>query len=108
MFGGVNPKQLQGMMKKMGISQEQIEASRVIIETEEKNIIIENPSITKIKMQGQESLQITGDFSEEESSSLNEGDIKMVMEKTGKSEKEVSEVLQKNDGDIAEAILQLS
>ena len=32
MFGGINPKQMQGMMKKMGIAQQEISASRVIIE----------------------------------------------------------------------------
>ena len=32
MFGGVNPRQMQGMMKKMGIAQEEIPSKRVIIE----------------------------------------------------------------------------
>lgn len=108
MFGGINPKQMQGMMKKMGISQDEIDASRVIIECQDKNIIIENPSVMKIKMQGQESFQISGDISEEETSSFNEEDLKIVMEKTGKSEDQVKEALEKVGGDIAQAIIELS
>ena len=108
MFGGINPKQMQGMMKKMGIAQEDIDASRVIIECQDKNIIIENPSVMKVKMQGNESFQISGDISEEETSSFNEEDLKIVMEKTGKSEEEVKEALEKVGGDIAQAIIELS
>ena len=108
MFGGMNPKQMQGMMKKMGIAQEEIDASRVIIECEDKNIIIENPSVMKIKMQGNESFQISGDVSEEETSSFSEEDIQIVTDKTGKSKEEVIEALEKTEGDIAQAIIELS
>ena len=66
MFPGVNPKQMQGMLKKMGISQEEIDASRVIIEkSDNSKIIIEDPSVTKITMQGQETFQIGGNIREE-------------------------------------------
>lgn len=108
MFGGINPKQMQGMMKKMGIAQEEIDAVRVVIECDDRNIIIENPSVMKIKMQGNESFQISGEVSEEESSGFSEEDIKMVMEKTGKSKEDVVEALEKNEGDIAQAIVELS
>jgi len=108
MFGGINPKQMQGMMKKMGISQEEINASRVIIECEDKNIIIKNPSVLRVKMQGNESFQISGDISEEESSPFSEEDIEMVLEKTKKSREEVIKALENSNGDIAEAILELS
>jgi len=65
MFGGVNPKQMQGMMKKMGISQEEISAEKVIIEKRDGTVtIIENPSVIRIKMQGQTSFQISGEVSE--------------------------------------------
>lgn len=107
MFGGINPNQMKGMMKKMGIAQTEINAERVIIECADKNIIIENPSVMKISMQGQVSYQISGTESEEEKSSFSEEDIKMVMEKTGKSKEEVVGFLEKNDGDIASAIMEL-
>ncbi|MEM4605971.1 MAG: nascent polypeptide-associated complex protein [Candidatus Pacearchaeota archaeon] len=108
MFGNFNPKQVEGLMKKMGIAQEEIDASRVIIECEDKNIIIENPSIMKIKMSGNVSFQISGDIKEEEKSFFSEEDIKIVIEKTGKSREKVIKALEKTQGDIAEAILELS
>jgi nascent polypeptide-associated complex subunit alpha len=111
MLGGINPKQMQGMLKKMGISQEEISAERVIIEkTDGNKIIIENPSIQKIKMNGQESFQITGDISEaqEEPELFTEEDIKTIMEKTGVSEEIAKETLEKNNGDLAETIMELS
>jgi len=93
-------------MKQMGMSQEEIPAERVIIEkSDNTKLIIENPSVTKIKMQGQESFQIVGDIHEE--NSFSDDDIKTIMEKTGCSEKKARDTLEKT-GDLAEAILELS
>lgn len=106
MLPGINPKQMQAVMKQMGISQTEIDALKVIIEKEDGNkIVINNPSVTKIKMQGQETFQISGDISEEQG--FLENDIKVVMEKTGCSEKEAKKALEET-GDLAEAILKLS
>jgi nascent polypeptide-associated complex subunit alpha len=109
MFGGINPKQMQGMMKKMGISQEEISSSKVIIEKKDGNrIIIENPEVMKIKMQGQESFQITGEVREESCEvEVSEEDIKTVVEKTGCSVEQAKESLEKTK-DLAESILELS
>ncbi len=108
MFPGLNPKKMQAVMKQMGISQEEIPASRVIIEkTDDSKIIIESPSVTKIKMQGQESFQITGDINKETSSPLiSEDDIKTVIEKTNCTKEQAQEALEKT-GDLAEVILEL-
>jgi len=107
MLGGINPKQMQGMMRKMGISQEDVSAERVTIEMADGSLIkIENPVVAKIKMQGQESFQISGDISESEEK-FSDDDVKVVMEKTGCSKKEAEKVLEKT-GDLAEAILELS
>ena len=63
MFGGLDPKKMQAMMKQLGIAQQEIDASKVIIEkTDGNKIIIEEPSVVKIKMQGQESFQISGEI----------------------------------------------
>jgi len=109
MFGGLDPKKMQAMMKQMGIAQEEIDASRVIIEkTDNTKILIENPSVTKVKMQGQETFQIAGDISEETGEEgVSEEDIQTVMEKTGVSKEKAKEALEKT-GDLAEAILELS
>ncbi len=107
MIPGMNPRKMKKMMSKMGIKQEEISANRVIIEKENKNIIIENPSVIKINMQGRENFQISGDVSEEEEE-ISEEDVKQVIEKTGADEKEAREALEKSNGDLAEAILSLS
>lgn len=110
MFPGLNPKKMQAMMKQMGISQNEIPSQRVIIEkTDNSKIIIENPSVTKINMQGQESFQITGDVKEETAEDkITEDDIKTVMEKTGCNQEQAEKILESTKGDLAEAILELS
>ncbi len=102
----MDPKKMQAAMKQMGISQEDISATKVIIEKDDGKIIIENPSIVKMKVQGQESFQISGNV-KEESEEISEQDIKTVMEKTGTNEEEAKKTLEKTD-DLAEAILELS
>jgi|SRR3989344_5491156 len=123
MIPGLNPKKMQAMMKQLGIKSEDIEAERVIIEKSDNagRIIIENPSITKINAQGKDQFQISGDVREEgEKSEAEENedaendedleqDIATIMDKTGKTDKEeVALCLEKNNGDIAQTILELS
>jgi len=100
---------MQAVMKQMGIGQEEINASRVIIEKQDgSNIIIEPVQVTKIKMQGQKSFQISGEIKEENPEiGISQEDIKTVAEKTGKSEKEAKIALEET-GDLAEAILKLT
>lgn len=109
MFGGLNPKKMQAVMKQMGIAQEEINASKVIIEkTDGTKIIIDEPSVTKIKMQGQETFQINGDAHEESAEiEVSDEDIKMVIEKTGCTKEQAKESLEKT-GDLTESILELS
>lgn len=108
MFGGVNPAQMKAMMSKMGIKQEEIDAVRVIIEKVDSRIVIEPANVIKMTMQGQSNWQITGEMKEESKEvGISEEDINLVMEKTGKSEKEVRKVLAETK-DIAEAIVRLS
>jgi len=106
MMPGFNKKQLEQAMKQMGVKQENIEAEKVIIKTRDKNLVIENPEVTKINMMGQESLQITGKIIEEDLEKFNKDDVKTVMEQTGCSEKEAVEALEETE-DIAEAIIKL-
>ena len=109
MFGGIDPKKMQSMMKQMGISQVEIPSEKVIIEkTDGSKIFVENPSVMRIKMQGQESFQISGEIREETAKvEISEDDINAVVEKTGVSKKKAREILEKT-GDLAEAILELS
>ena len=110
MFPGMNAKKMAGMMKKMGISQTQLDVNRVVFEMDDGNLVIDDPSVLKVMMQGQETYQISGEAREESgdgSLEISEEDVAMVVEKTGKSEDEVREALEKSDGDIAEAIMGL-
>ena len=106
--GGMDPKKMQAMMRQLGMKQEEIDASRVVIEkTDKSKIIIENPSVAKITIQGNESFQISGGISEQEAG-ISEEDIKTVAEKTGSNFKEAKKALEDVNGDLAEAILSLS
>lgn len=105
MMPNMDPKQMQKLMKQMGINSKEINAKKVIIETEDNNIVITNPQITEITMQGQRSYQISGNVAV--TTSLNMEDVKMVAEQTGASEDDAKKALEENDGDIASAILKL-
>ncbi len=107
MMPGMNPAQMQGMMKKMGISQTQLNVRRVIFEMDDANLVIEDPSVLKVKMQGQETYQVSGEAIEESTESFSEEDVKMVASQTGKNEEEVKGALEESDGDIADAIMNL-
>lgn len=110
MIPGVNPKQMQAMMKRMGIAQKDLHATKVTFETPEGNLVINNPEVLEVKMQGSTTYQVSGEaiFSDEEQEEkYTEDDIEMVISQTQKSREEVINTLEKNDGDIAESIIQL-
>ncbi len=101
---GINPRQMQQMMKRMGIKTEEIDAESVVIHGTEKDIVIENPQVVKTIMQGQESFQISGTVKEQEKNasgdeseiSISEEDIKVVMEQAKVSEEEAIAALEKS------------
>jgi len=105
MFQGMDPRLVKQAMKKMGMSQIDIPATEVIIKTEDKNLIIRNPTVQKIVMMGEESFQITGEVEEE--SPINEEDIKTIMDQTSCTKAEAISALEKSNGDLAKAILDL-
>ena len=103
--GGMNPKNMGRMMKQMGIKNDELNASKVIIETDGKTIVFENPSVQVMEVQGQKTYTIMGDTKEE--TFIPEDDIKMVAEQTNKSEEISKEALEEANGNIAEAIMKL-
>jgi len=110
MIPGMNPREMQKAMKRLGIKQEEIDASEVIIKTSDKEIVISNPQVSKVNMMGQETFQVMGQAEERPISSepeINEDDIKTVMQQTNASEEEAKEAIAKNDGDLAKAIIAL-
>ena len=103
---GIDPRQMQKMMKQMGIKSEEIEAERVIIEGKGKRIIIEEPNVTAIDMQGKKTYTVMGE-ERVEGMGIPKEDIEMVMKQAEVDAKKAEAALKKNDGDIAEAILEL-
>ena len=110
-FGKIDPKKMHAMMDKMGIKQEPVDdAKRVIIEKDSGSIVIESPSVTKVNMQGNETWQIVGEAEERElesTPSIDEEDIQTVVEQTGVSEEKAREMIEKHDGDLAAAVMEL-
>ena len=106
MMPGVNPKQINQMMKKMGMKQEEISAKEVIIRTDSGDIIIKNPQVSKVDMMGQTTFQVVGE-PEESGTEISEDDIKTVMEQANVSREFAEAALEDAKGDLAEAIMLL-
>lgn len=110
MMPNINPRMMRQAMKRMGIQQQEIDASEVIIKCSDREIVITDPQVAKVNMMGQETFQISGNIQERErqaSAEISKDDIKMVAEQADASEKEAEKALKEADGDIAAAILKL-
>ena len=110
MLPGMNPRKVQQMMKRMGISQQEIDATEVIIRTPEKNIIITQPQVAKVNMMGQETFQIVGNVHETPLTTkptIHEDDIQTIVEQTGIDAEKAKELLEKHEGDLAAVIMEL-
>ena len=61
MPGRINPRQMNQMMKRLGINVKEIEnVEKVIIITDKKEYIFENAEVTIMDAQGSKTYQITG------------------------------------------------
>jgi len=108
MIPGINPRDMQKAMKRMGIRQEEIDASEVIIKLADKDIVIINPQVSKVNMMGQETFQIIGKAVERAKEvSISPDDIMTVVDQTNATEEEAIDALKLTNGDIAAAILKL-
>lgn len=110
MFPGMNPREMQKAMKRLGIRQEEIEAEVVIIKTKGKDIIINNPSVSKVDMMGQETFQIAGEITEVDAgktAEISEGDIQTVIDQVNCTRENALEALTESSGNLAEAIIRL-
>ena len=110
MPGRINPRQMNQMMKRLGINVKEIEnVKKVIIQTDTKEYIFDEAEVTLMDAQGQKTYQITGKpriVSKKEE--IPQGDIDLVAEPTGKSKEQAKKALEETKGDIAEAILKLT
>lgn len=106
MIPGLNPKMMKMAMKKMGIKQEEVDATEVIIKLKDKKLIFRNPQVQKVDAMGQETYSVIGVPEESSLEKFNSEDIKTVSEQAGCSEEEAKKALEET-GDIAGAILSL-
>ncbi|MFW6064743.1 MAG: nascent polypeptide-associated complex protein [Candidatus Natronoplasma sp.] len=110
MPGGGNPRQMKRMMKKMGLESDELDANKVIIETDKKRLVFDEPQVVEMNMKGQHMYQIVGEPREEAPEGevlIPDEDIEMVSERAGVSKEEAEEALKEADGEPAEAIISL-
>ncbi len=113
----VNPREARRMMQRMGMSMDGLEdVQEVIIRTPSKDIVIAQPEVSILNMQGQRMYQVIGgtvtERAPEPSSAatkpaVSEEDARLVADQTGKSLEEAKQALTECDGDLAKAILLL-
>ncbi|MCE5260370.1 MAG: nascent polypeptide-associated complex protein [Euryarchaeota archaeon] len=112
---GVNPRQMKQAMKRMGISQEEMQGvEEVVIRTADKDYVIKEAAVTCITMQGQKTYQVAGEMevrprqkAVQEAPDIPEEDVQLVMSQTGASKERALHALKECDGQPAEAILKL-
>ena len=110
MIPGMNPRQMRQAMKRLGIQQEELDAKEVIIRLHDKEIVISNPSVSKVNMMGQETYQVVGEEHERSLSSepdISDDDVLTVAEQAGVSEEEAKKAIEESGGDLAAAIMKL-
>ncbi|MFB6112628.1 MAG: nascent polypeptide-associated complex protein [Halodesulfurarchaeum sp.] len=117
--GGLNPRKMEQMMEQMGIDVEEFDASEAIIRLEDgTELVFENPDVTRMDAQGQQTYQVIGEPEEREAeetedettvgeSDIPQEDVELVSERTGASEAEARAALERTDGDLAGAISDL-
>ncbi len=108
----VSPRETKRMMQRMGLSMDAVpNVEQVVIKTSSKEIIIEEPEVAILEMQGQKIFQVTGGkISEkvtERKPTFPEEDVRLVADQTGKSIEEARKALEESGGDLAKAILLL-
>ncbi|MFT4326029.1 MAG: nascent polypeptide-associated complex protein [Candidatus Woesearchaeota archaeon] len=109
MIPGMNSRQAQQMMRKMGIQQVELDAIEVRIKLADKELVFSQPEVSKVNMMGQETFQIVGTPEEVALSvSVSEDDIQTVVDQTGVDFDTAKEAIESCDGDLAQAILKLS
>ena len=107
MMPNVDPRQLKKIMRRMGVSVENIEeVEKVTIQTKNEEHVFDSPDVTIMVAQGQKTYQISGE--PKVIKRMKEEDIQLISEKTGKSMEEARKALEKADGNIAQAIIDLS
>ena len=116
----MNPREQRRMMQRMGMNMDSVpDVQQVIIRTNAKDIVIDEPEVAILQVQGQKMYQVIGgNVSEQAPSaratagtlakpSFSDEDVQLVADQTGKSLQKAKEALEESGGDLAKAILLL-
>jgi nascent polypeptide-associated complex subunit alpha len=101
------------MMKQLGMKSEEINAKRVIMELENGKIVIEEPSVTAMEIQGHKTYTVMGTEKREDGSQeagtkeIPEDDVRLVAAQAAVSTEKARKALEECEGDLAEAIKML-
>jgi nascent polypeptide-associated complex subunit alpha len=108
--GKVNPREANRMMQRMGMQVQQLdEVTKVIMESPTKRIVIDNPEVATVTVQGQTVYQVGGGTVREEGigGGGSDEDAKLVASQAGVSAEEAANALRQSGGDLAQAIILL-
>ncbi len=111
-----NPRELRRMLRRMGIRVEELSnVKSVSIMLDNQEIIIRNPQVSVMTVQGQKIYQVVGGQEEKvdlaaesgivEEVTFSDEDIRFVMEQAGVDRELAVRALKEAGGDIAKAIL---
>jgi nascent polypeptide-associated complex subunit alpha len=115
----MNPREQKRMMQRMGMNMEQVDdVKQVIIRTATKDIVIDEPEVAILGVQGQKMYQVIGGEVTEQAPSqfgasvaakpsFTDEDAQLVADQTGRSLEKAKEALKECGGDLAKAILLL-
>jgi nascent polypeptide-associated complex subunit alpha len=115
----MNPREQKRLMQRMGMNMDSVpDVQQVIIKTSGKDIVIDEPEVAILEVQGQKMYQVIGGQVSEQASSqryaakpvqpaFSEEDVRLVADQTGKSLEKAKEALEECQGDLAKAILLL-
>ena len=116
----MNPREQKRMMQRMGMNMDSVaDVQQVIIRTATKDIVIDEPEVAILQVQGQKMYQVIGGQVSEQAPSVRTAagapakpafsneDVQLVADQTGKSLERAKEALIEADGDLAKAILLL-
>jgi nascent polypeptide-associated complex subunit alpha len=101
------------MMQRMGLNMSAMpDVQEVIFRTSSKEVIVENPEVAVMEMQGQKIFQVTGERivekAIEKAIKIPEEDVQLVATQARVSPEQARAALEQTKGDLAQAILLLS
>ncbi|MBS7640144.1 MAG: nascent polypeptide-associated complex protein [Candidatus Bathyarchaeia archaeon] len=108
----LSPREAKRLLQRMGLNMTALEANEVVIKAKDKEIIIEEPEVAVLEVQGQKIFQITGGKITEKSIArriqIPEEDVILVAQQANVSLEEARAALEQTGGDLAQAILLLT